>query len=157
MIKIYTEDLKNKLNFQPNRVKHNRRSPEIIDMFYSDFNNSMGLVLSDKSIEIVNFEAFLTKLYEKQFLPFGMYEIAVRFQFPLKKIIFLQMFNKWLVVGQKNELILVDCSKYRSKDEEIVITNVKNDKSELNVVMILEVIALGVVCIVAQNQVWFFD
>ena len=61
------------------------------------------------------------------------------------------MFNKWLVVGQKNELILVDCSKYRSKDEEIVITNVKNDKSELNVVMILEVIALGVVCIVAQN------
>jgi hypothetical protein len=61
------------------------------------------------------------------------------------------MFNKWLVVGQKNELILVDCSKYRSKDEEIFITNVKNDKSELNVVMILEVIALGVVCIVAQN------
>lgn len=61
------------------------------------------------------------------------------------------MFNKWLIVGQKNELILVDCSKYRSKDEEIVITNLKNDKSELNVVMILEVIALGVVCIVAQN------
>lgn len=65
MIKIYTEDLKNKLNFQPNRVKHNRRSPEIFDIFYSDFNNLMGLVLSDKTIEIVNFEAFLTKLYEK--------------------------------------------------------------------------------------------
>ena len=65
MIKIYTSELKNKQNFQPNRQKHNRKSPEILDMFYSDFGNTLGLVLGNKTIEIVNFEAFITKLYEK--------------------------------------------------------------------------------------------
>ncbi len=117
MVKIYTNELKNKQNFQVNRQKHNRKAPEIVDMFYSDFGSSLGLVLGDKTIEVVNFEAFMTRLYEKEFLALSMNEIVVGFEMVLKRIFFLQMFNKWLVVGAKNELVLVDVSKYRSREE----------------------------------------
>ena len=63
-IKIYNEDFKCKLSFLPNKQKHNRKNPEIVDMFFTDFNNTLGLVLADKTISIVNVEAFMSK-FEK--------------------------------------------------------------------------------------------
>lgn len=44
----------------------------------------------------------MTRLYEKEFLPVAANEIVVRFDLVLRRIVFLQMWNKWLVVGEKN-------------------------------------------------------
>ncbi len=68
MIKIYNTQLKNKINFQPNRLKHNRKAPEILDIFYSDITCTMGLVMKDKTVEIVDMYAFTHRMYEKEFL-----------------------------------------------------------------------------------------
>jgi hypothetical protein len=54
-LKIYNEEFKCKLVFLPNKLKHNRKNPEIVDVFFTDFNNTLGLVLADKTVSIVNF------------------------------------------------------------------------------------------------------
>ncbi len=53
--------MKCKIYFKPDKFKHNRKSPEIIDIVYSDFNMMLGLVMGDKTVEMVNMENFMKK------------------------------------------------------------------------------------------------
>jgi hypothetical protein len=60
-IKIYNADMKSRIKFVPDKLKHNRRSPEILDMSYTEFHHQIGLVLSDKTVTIVALDNFLNK------------------------------------------------------------------------------------------------
>lgn len=99
LVKIYSHELKYNRNYQPNTLRHNRRSPEIVDMWFVDFGNVLGLVLADHTVEIVNFEAFLTEQYDKKFLQLPKNYIVLKMEMQLKNIYYLQMYNRWLVIG----------------------------------------------------------
>lgn len=86
-------------------------------MWFVDFGNVLGLVLADHTVEIINLEAFLTEQYDKKFLPVLRNYIVLKMDVQLRNIYYLQMYNRWLIVGEGQEMFEINVSKYRSKDE----------------------------------------
>jgi hypothetical protein len=71
-------------------------------MEFVEFGNLLGLVLADRTIEIVIFESFLTESYDKKFMTYPRNYIVIKFEIVVRRIFYLQMFNRWLVVGSNN-------------------------------------------------------
>ena len=75
----------------------------------------------------------------------------------MKKVYYLQMMNKWLTLSDEpDELFLFDMEKVRLKPEE-VLEQIKIDTNEMPVSQVLEVVPLSTICVVAGNELAFYD
>lgn len=69
----------------------------------------------------------------------------------MKRIYYLQMINKWLTVSEEDNLVyLYDMEKARSKPEEVE-EKVDIDNNDLQISIVLEIVAISAICFVAGN------
>lgn len=75
----------------------------------------------------------------------------------MKYVFFIQMLNKWLTVSETGfSLYLFDMERVRSQPEK-VMAKLHINTNELRVNLVLEVLPLSCICIIAGNEVSFYN
>ena len=75
----------------------------------------------------------------------------------MKLVFFIQMLNKWLTVSETGfSIYLFDMERVRSQPEK-VMNKLHINTNELKVNLVLEVVPLSCICIIAGNEVSFYN
>lgn len=61
LLKIYNKEMKIIARFTPNKEKHNKKFPQILGFDYNELNKRLGIVYSDSTFSIINFQNFINK------------------------------------------------------------------------------------------------
>jgi hypothetical protein len=155
-VKFYDQDMKNVGKFSPKKDKHNNRYPFILDFDYSEITERLGLVLSDGTLSTVHMTNLLSK-NEAEFDAHPMNEVVYALPEKMRRIFFVQMMGKWLTVTEEaSKLFLFDMERIRSQPEKVQ-TKLRLNLNDQHFHTILEVVPLSCICLVAGNEVSFYN
>jgi|JI6StandDraft_1071083.scaffolds.fasta_scaffold650111_1 hypothetical protein len=75
----------------------------------------------------------------------------------MRRIFFVQMMNKWLTCTEEgNKLYLFDMDRIRTQPEKVQ-SRLRLNLNDQNFTSILEVVQLSCICVVAGNEVNFYN
>lgn len=155
-IKFYDQDMKNTHKWTPKKDKHRNKFPIILDFDYSEITERLGVVLSDETLSIVH----MTNLLEKSDSEFDanpLNEVVFTLPEKMKKIFFVQMMNKWLTcTDEGNKLYLYDMDRFRTQPDKVQ-SRLRINLNDQPFKEILEVVQLSCICVVAGNEVNFYN
>jgi hypothetical protein len=148
--------MKNTSKFSPKKEKHANKFPTIIDFDYSEIGTRLGLIFSDETLCTVHVPNLLSKA-PADFDLGVLNELVFPLPESMKHVFFIQMLNKWLTVTDNGlGLYLFDMERVRSQPEK-VMAKLAISTNELKAKLVLEVVPLSCVCIIAGNEVNFYN
>ena len=98
MVKVYDEDMRNIGRFAGRKEMHGGKIPLIVDFDYSEMTMRLGVIFADGTLESIHLSNFLNKS-QSEFEAFSLNQLQFAMPFPMKKVYYLHMINKWLTIA----------------------------------------------------------
>lgn len=115
----------------------------------------LGIVLSDSTFSIINLHNYLTKS-KYDFELNANNEVVIQFEDKVLQVYYIQMINKWVLVNDMNKMFTFDMEKYKQNDPQYQV-EIKLENPDLKINYVLELVNLSMICVVAGNEVYFFN